>query len=179
MKRKQCSGSVVFTHAMALKPWERAAEKYVTEITGKIVVWRGNDEDALGGTVAQMTLRVIKMAEALRHTVHLFEVLDSHGLDSLYSVVFEEDGVFRPDVEVEAHYGDLLVIENVRLKPEFESTALRHQAVETAIATFASAGVVLIRKRVLRVEAEAWVDRGYIELPADDYLLRDNWRLHN
>jgi hypothetical protein len=179
MKPKQCSGSVVFTHSMPLKPWARAAERYVAEITGKIVVWRGNDEDALGGTVGQMTMLVIKMAEALRNKIQLFEVLDSHGLDSLYSVVFEQDGVYRPDVEVEAHYGDLLIVEDIQLKPQFESTDLRNQAVETAIATFATAGVVLIRKRVLRIEAERWVDRGYIELPDDDYLLRDNWRLHN
>jgi hypothetical protein len=179
MTPKQCSGSVVFTHSTTLKPWERAAEKYVAEITGKIVVWSGNEEEALGGTVGKMTLLVIKMAEALRNKVQLFEILDSHGLDSVYSVVFEEDGVFRPDVEVEAHYGDLLVIESVRLKPQFESTALRHQAVETAIATFASAGVVFIRKRVLRVGPERWLDQGYIELPGDDYLLRDNWRLYN
>jgi hypothetical protein len=179
MKPKQCGGSVVFKHGAPLKPWNRAVERYVMEITGEIVVWSGNDEHTLGGAVGRMRLFVVKMAEALRERADLNEVLESHGLDSFYEAVFEEDGTYRSDVEVDAHYADLLIIESVRLKPHFESTDLRHQAIETAIATFASAGVVIVRRRVLRSSPEGWLDQGYIELPGDDYLLRDNWRLYN
>ena len=55
---------------------------------------------------------------------------------------------------------------------------LRNQAIETAIASFASAGIVLVKKDVLGLDDMAASDQGYWDLLFENYLLRDNFRLN-
>ena len=174
MKTKQLGGTVVFTLGARLCPWKIDPEKYVIEITGDIMVWATDEgPERKAGTIK---LAVIKLSEARCHGVKLYHVLDSYDIEEIYPHLFEKDGVFLPDLPLEAPYSDLLLIEDVQLDPRFEKTDLRKQTIETAIASFASAGIVLVKKDVLRLEEIAADELGYWDLLFEDYLLRDNFR---
>ena len=174
MKTKKLGGTVVFTLGARLCPWKIDPEKYVIEITGDIMVWAKDEgPERKAGTIK---LAVIKMSEARCQGVKLYHVLDCYDIEEVYPHLFKKDGVFLPDLPLEAPYSDLLLIEDVQLEPRFEKTDLRKQAIETAIASFASAGIVLVKKDVLGLDEEAQLDQGFWDLLFDDYLLRDNFR---
>jgi hypothetical protein len=174
MKTKKLGGSVVFSFDARLCPWKADPEKYVIEITGEIMTWaKGDEPDEKAG---QIKIAVIKLSEARSNGVKLYYVLDSYDIEEVYPHLFKKDGVFLPDLPLEAPYSDLLLIEDVQLEPRFEKTDLRNQAIETAIASFASAGIVLVKKNVLGLEEIAALELGYWDLLFEDYFLRDNFR---
>ena len=140
---------------------------------------RSDDLEESDEIAGRMKLLVVKLAEARNDEERLFEVLDAYEIEELYAPLFQRDGHFWPHLDVEAQYGDLLVIEEVKLEPRFEDPILRNQAIETAIASFASIGVVIIKKQVLGLTMEAWYDKGYIDLEVSNFLMRDNFRLNS
>lgn len=174
MKTKKLGGTVVFALGARLCPWKIDPEKYVIEITGDIMVW--SQDEGPERKAGQIKLAVVKLCEAKSRGVKLYHVLDSYDIEEIYPHLFQSDGVFLPDLPLEAPYGDLLLIEDIQLEPRFEKTDLRNQAIETAIASFASAGIVLVKKDVLGLEEMAAIELGYWDLLFEDYWLRDNFR---
>lgn len=172
MKTEILGGFVVFSFGAPLCPWDADPEKYLIEITGKIKTWgEGDEPDVKVGTIR---MKLLKLSEALRDGVTLYHVLDCHNIEELYPVLFQKDGAFLPDLEIEAPYGDLLIIESVDLKARFEDTDLRHRAIESAIISCASVGITLVRKGILGLGEVDRGDLGYNDLSFEDYLYRDN-----
>lgn len=176
MESETLDGSVVFSFASSLFPGNGDPANYILNVDGEITLWVG-DEDTPNEHAGKVKLAVVQLAEAQRNDVELFHVLDYYEIEALYPMLFKEDGVFWPHLDVEAPYGDLLIIEDIQLEPRFDD-GLRHQAVETAIASFASVGIVLIKKQLLRLGPIESLERGYRDLEFQNYLLRDNVRLN-
>jgi len=124
-------------------------------------------------------LMVVKLAEARRAGVSVSDLFGCYDIDELDTVLFDDEGNFSAELPIKAPYGDLLVITEVRLKLRYCDARLRSQAIEAAIASFATIGVVVIKKHVLRLSVEAQLDKGYVDLLCNDFLMRDNCRLHN
>lgn len=180
MDTESRNGSVVFEYRVSLSPWDCDPERYLLEIDGTITVWSESDDpEEPDEIVGSMKLLVVKLAEARRDQVELFYVLDFYEVEELYAPLFKKDGVFWPHLDVEAQYGDLLVIDEIKLDPRFEDSPLRNQAIETAIASFASIGVVVIKKQTLGLSTEDRCDKGYIDLEFNNFLMRDNFRLNS
>ena len=175
MKPEEIGGSIEFRFGVCLVPWDGDPEKYVTEIEGDITIWADSDDDAPNEKVGTIKLLVVKLAEALSKGVELAFILDCEAIESLYRKLFERDGEFRPTLGIMAPYGDLLVIEDIQLDPRLDDAAFRDQVIETAIATFASVGVVVLPKRL--VPGQILQDRGYVGLRGSDYAVRDNYRM--
>lgn len=58
------------------------------------------------------------------------------------------------------------------LKAEYEASPLYFQAVETAIATFASRGLVVAYRAVFNDDAKRWRKLGFKEIPRSELLVR-------
>ncbi len=174
MKTKKLGGTVVFSLGARLCPWKIDPEKYVIEITGDIMVWaKGDGPEKKAGKIK---LAVVKLGEARSNGVKLYHVLDCCDIQELFPVLFKKDGAFLPELDIEAPYGDLLIIERIDLKSRFEDTDLRNQAIETAIVSFASAALIVVRKNVLGLGEVARMDLGYRDLLFENYVFRDNFR---
>lgn len=172
-------GSLVFKFGVGLAPWSGDWSEYTTAIDTEITVWSDDEDEAAPNvTVGRMKMVVVKLAEAVRDGTELYDVLDQKVLESLYKVLFKEDGVFWPHLDIQAPLGDLLVIEAVQVESKYENTALHQHAIETAIQTLASIGIVVIKKQVLRLSPSAWSDRGYVDLEFQNYLLLDNYKAY-
>ncbi len=178
MSPKEFDGSVVFNYHVPLAPLNGDPSQYALKLGGSIIV-AADDDDVPDQTIGRIKLMVVKMAQAVRDDVKLFEVFDSHNLDDIHQVLFERDKVFRRELKIAAPLSDLLLIEEIKIKAAFATTGIRNRAVETVIAHFASVGLVVIKKKVLRVSTESWLDSGYLDLLHAGYLLRDNFRLHS
>ncbi len=173
--KDKINGSLVFDFGVALAPWDDC-EQYLTAIDAQITVWSDDEDEAAPNvTVGRMKMVVVKLAEAFRDNADYFITLDIEELESLFKVLFKEDGVFWPHFNIQAPLGDLLVIEQVHLDEQYEKTDLNEQAIETAISTFASIGIVVIKKQTLRLGPTAWSERGYVDLEFQNYLLLDNF----
>lgn len=175
MKPEEIGGSIEFRFGVPLVPWRDNPENYITEVEGDIAISADCDDDESNEKVGTIKLFVVKLAQALQNGVRLEFILDCMAIESLYGKLFERDGAFRPALGITAPYGDLLVIEDVELDPRLDDATFRDQVIETAIATFASVGVVVIPKRL--IPAQNLQDRGYVGLRGTDYAVRDNYQM--
>lgn len=148
---------------------------YAIEIDGHIGVSRDEAEDfEPDAIVGHVKLLQVKLAEALVDDVPLFWVLDNQCYEWLYSRLFKEDGVFARNLQIDAPYGDLLIIEEIEPERRFEDTPLRHQVIEACVKMFASVGVVLARQEMLDMTDDDLLRHGYRPLCYRDWLYRDN-----
>ena len=175
MKPDEIGGSIEFRLRVPLVPWNGDPENYVAEIEGDITIWADSDDDAPNEKIGTIKLLVVKLAQALQNGVKLAYILDCEAIESLYRKLFERDGAFRSALGITAPYGDLLVIEDVQLDSRLDDAAFRDQVIETAIAIFASVGVVVLQKRLLPVQDLQ--ERGYVNLRGSDYAVRDNYQM--
>jgi hypothetical protein len=65
-----------------------------------------------------------------------------------------------------------LYLDEISLKPECQDGPLFIQAVETAIAAFASQGLVVAYQSVFNDEAKMWRKLGFKEIPRSQLLVR-------
>lgn len=175
MRPEEIGGSIEFRFGVPLVPWRDNPENYITEVEGDIAISADSDDGEPDEKVGTIKLFVVKLAQALRNGVELTFILDCRAIESLYRKLFEHDGAFRAALGITAPYGDLLVIEEIELDPRFDDAVFRDQVIETAIATFASVGVVVLPKRL--IPAQNLQDRGYVDLRGTDYAVRDNNRM--
>lgn len=175
MKLERIGGSIEFRFRVPLVPWSGNPENYFAEVEGDITISADSDDDAPDEKVGAIKLVIVKLAQALQNGVSLAFILDCESIESLYRKLFERDGEFRSTLGIQAPYGDLLVIEDVELDPRLDDAAFCDQVIETAIATFASVGVVVLPKRL--VPGQNLQDRGYVGLRGSDYAVRDNYRM--
>lgn len=170
-------GSITFRTRVPLSPWDRDSEFYASKAKGRISVLSKDCTQSI--RVGTIRAQVVKLAEALHDNAELCWVLDAFGLEEIYEPLFDGDGRFVPDLNIEAEYGDLLVIENITIDRHFDDAVFRQQIIETAIATFASVAVVLIKKKLLGLGAKNRFLKGYQPLEGTSYLVRDNRKRHH
>src|SRR5581483_5849780 len=138
---EKINGSLTLDFGVALAPWDDC-EHYLATIEAQITVWSDDEDEAAPNVpVGRIKMVVVKLAEAFRDDADYFTTLDIEELESLHKVLFTEDGVFWPHLDIQAPLGDLLVIEQVQVNEQYEKTGLHQQAIETAISMFASIGI--------------------------------------
>jgi hypothetical protein len=170
--RSDYRGGVQFSVYSSLKPWDYDVEEFLLTVTGKIEAIPDRDE---GGAVpaGELKLLIVKMAEAIKADVPISGVCDCHSadLEEVWSTLFE-DNQFKEEFDLQSPNGDLLYLDDISLMPEYESTPLYYQAIETAIATFASRGLVVAYKAVFKNDAKHWRKLGFKEIPRSELLVR-------
>ena len=88
MSTKIFDGSVVFNYHVPLAPLNGDPSQYALKLGGSIIVAADDDEEAPDETIGRIKLIVVKMAQAIRDNVKLFEVFDSHNLEDIHQVLF-------------------------------------------------------------------------------------------
>src|SRR5205814_1960619 len=124
----------------------------------------------------ELKLLVIKLAEAVNDGASVCEICDCHSsdLEELYCDLFE-DNDFKMELSFDGPLSELLYLDGVSLEPAYKQGDLLYQAIETAIAMFASNGVVVSYKSVLDIGPEGWQRLGFVAVPGTDLFVRDNF----
>jgi hypothetical protein len=178
MQHDEIPGSVKFSFAIGLKPWQNEPEAYSLPIDGTIMVCREDQKDPDALTAAgHIELTVIKVAEVTNEKMMLSDVFGDCGLDAVYSVLFDQTGL-REDLEIDFIPGDIVYIRSVKLAPKYLRTRLFFQAVEATIAAFASMGLVVAIKDTLDRGKREWTQMGFELIPGTDFVYRDNYSIH-
>jgi hypothetical protein len=117
MKNEEFFGSMEFTVAALLKPWDGSLGDCLIEIEAKIRISNENDSDATAG---KMRLTIIKLEDALQAGVSAYEVFDySDALATAYTDLLDSRGRFRRRHKIDRPLDDLLYIDTVRLNRGF------------------------------------------------------------
>lgn len=162
-------GSITFQMSVPLAPWDGDLESYTTEAHGEIAVISNDGEESRpAGTVK---VKIVRLAEAIGDNVDLFSALDVWSLDEIHKPLFGDDGLYEPDMSFD---GDLLVIEDIAVVSRLDDPVFRQQVIDTAIASFALAGIVLIPKKLLGLSVQNRSLKGYEALKGTSYLVRDD-----
>src|SRR3954452_3596636 len=126
--------------------WGRSVEPdaYITDLDGEIVVSReGADDELRVGTVSAHS---VHLGEADEDGVPWFDVLDAHSGDTAtYTDLLESVGsCYSEWVEstLEPFGSDLLILDRIRIKPEYGGNGYGLYAAQLMITGFTSNGVV-------------------------------------
>lgn len=180
MNQVEVIGSVKFSMSCGLKPWQKDPDEYWQSVEGKVIasVDKEEDPDAIE-TAGDLQLVVIKMAEAVNDHVSLHQVFDAHSIDleELYHALFDEDEGFKKDLQIECGPSDILYVDSVKLRPKYKSSLLFFQALESAIAMFASQGLIVAHMSTLNLGDNEWTRCGFEVVPGTAIVFRDNVRL--
>ncbi len=147
-------GRVDFSVSTGLVPWGDPSE-YVHTVSGKIIAYSETDEEIEAG---EIVLRVVSVTEATNTGEDLFDVCDADSavLEGIYAALFEAQGELREELDIEPGCGNLIFLEKVEVDPKFRQTSLMVQAIETALAMFASEGLVVAVEDGLELTKEEW-----------------------
>jgi hypothetical protein len=169
----QVFGSVTFTIDVPLKPWCDEPRRYVHSVEGTICVRRDTTEGDME-IAGKLKLVVIMCTEATNDYLALSKVFQSYSaeLHDVYLALFDRHADFKAELAIEASCGEMLFVDEVVIEPAFQSGFLTVQAIETAIATFASTGVSVARRGTL----PTWQFRqlGFRRVMATRFVFRDN-----
>ena len=126
--------------------WGQSVEPdaYITDLSGEILVsHEGADDELRVGTVSAYS---VHLDEAEEDGVPWLDVLDAHSGDTaMYTDLFGSDGsCYSEWVEssLEPFGSDLLILDRIRIKPEYRGLGYGLYAAQLMINGFASAGVV-------------------------------------
>jgi hypothetical protein len=173
MRIEPVIGSVEFNVGNVLKPWDRDPEEYYIVVEGKITVLVDDDDVPAG----KMELVLIKLAEAHRARVDVYQVFDAHSqaLADAYGALFDTRGRFRRRHGIERRLEDLLYVDDIRIHADFDRGSLMAQSVETAISLLAPTGVVFAYAGDLNKYGLRWQKHGFKSAGKSEIILRDNW----
>ena len=126
--------------------WGRSVEPdaYITDLNGEILVSReGADDELRVGTVSAHS---VHLGEADEDGVPWLDILDARSEDTaMYTDLFDSDGsCYGEWVEstLEPFGSDLLILDRIRIKPEYRGHGYGLYAAQLMITGFASGGVV-------------------------------------
>ena len=163
-------GSVEFSVSVGLVPWRDPSE-FVHHIVGTAI-------DADGRRRGTISLKLVSATEAENLGEYLVMVCDADSsvLESVYATLFGPNGETREELDITPGWNNLLFIESLEMEPGHEGTPLRVQVVETSIAVFGSAGLIVAEEQALELSVEEWRQLGFRRIAASPYVFRDQMR---
>lgn len=119
-------------------------DAYITDLNGEILLSReGADDELRVGTVSAQS---VHLGEAQEAGVPWLDVLDAHSGDTaMYTDLFDSGGsCYSEWIEssLEPFGSDLLILDRIRIKPEYRGRGYGLYAAQLMITGFASGGVV-------------------------------------
>ena len=176
MTNEEVFGRVDFSVFSELVPWRDPSE-FVHMVTGKIITYSETDEDIEAGKIY---LRLVLATEATNAGQDLSKVCDADSavLDSIDSALFDQNGETREELDIEVGWNNLVFLEAVVVVPEVRQTMLMVQAIETALAMFASEGLVVAIEEVLELTIEQWKRLGFRRIAGTGFVFRDQLKVN-
>jgi GNAT superfamily N-acetyltransferase len=117
-------------------------DAYITPLTGNVCIPSGGDDECK--IVGKISAYSIHLGNASEDGVSWFEVLDSHSADvALYLSLFDAEARSCTDwVEsnLEPYSSDLLILDRIRIEPEYRGRGYGLYAAELMIQTFGPSG---------------------------------------
>ncbi len=167
-------GRVEFALSTGLVPWDDPSE-FVHTVTGKIIAYSETDEEIEAG---EIVLRVVSATEATNTGEDLLDVCDADSavLEGIYAALFDQSGETKEELDIEPGWNNLVFLEKVEIDPEHRQTTLNIQAIETALAMFASEGLVVAVEDGLELTIEAWKRLGFVRIAGTRFVFRDQLR---
>ncbi len=165
-------GSVEFITTTGLVPWGDPGE-FVLPARGIASTF---DEEWAG----EISLKLILATEVVNQGECLFEVCDADSgtLEAMYAGIFDREGETREELDIEPGWNNIIFIEAMEIVPEFWHTTLAVQLVETAVATFASEGLIVTGEAALDLSKEQWRKLGFKRTAGTGFVFRDNLRVN-
>ena len=176
MDDRELFGTVDFSVSTGLAPWGDPGE-YVHTIKGTAIVLQDMEgEDEAG----EITLKLISATEAMNRGEGLHEVCDadSADLEAVYVTLFDARGETKEDLDIEPGWNNLLLIDDVKIGPEYENTSLRVRLIETSIAMFCPEGLVVAVEEALPLTVEEWRRLGFKRIADSPFVFRDQLRVN-
>ena len=167
-------GTIEFSVSPGLMQWVEPCE-FVHTVTGTIVAHPDMDEDI---EVGEIVLRVVLAAEAIDRGEDLYDVcdVDSCLLEGIYAALFDRNGETKKELDIEVGWNNLVLVEKVEIDSRFRQTTLGVQAIETALAMFASQGLVVAVEDWLDLSIEQWKQLGFVRVAGTTLVFRDQLR---
>lgn len=103
---------------------------------------------------------------------------DSADLEAVYVTLFDDHGDTKEDLDIEPGWNNLLLIDDVKISPEYENTALRVRLIETSIAMFCPEGLVVAVEEALQLTVEDWRQLGFKRIADSPFVFRDQLRVN-
>lgn len=176
MSHEDFYGAVNFSVSAGLVPWHDPSE-YVYAVTGKIIAYSEADAEM---EVGEIVLRVVLATEATNQGEDLFEVCDADSaiLEGIYAALFDQSGEIKEEFDIEPGWNSLVFLEKVEIDPPHCQTTLNIQAIETALALFASEGLVVAVEEGLNLTIEAWKRLGFVRIGGTRFVFRDQLKVN-
>ncbi|MEZ6098452.1 MAG: CPXCG motif-containing cysteine-rich protein [Pirellulaceae bacterium] len=172
MSHEEFYGTVNFFISAALVPWGDPSE-YVHSVVGKALDL--NEED-----VGTITLKLVSTTEAENLGQRLVDVCDADSaiLEAIYATLFDMNGETNEELDIEPGWNNLLLVEAVEIKSSHEFTTLRVQLIETGIAMFCPAGLVVAVQDSLALSIDDWRRLGFARIAKSPFVFRDQLKLN-
>jgi hypothetical protein len=176
MSNDETFGRVDFSVSSGFVPWGDPSE-YVHTVTGKIVAYSETDEEIEAG---EIVLRVVSATEVTNTGENLFDVCDADSaiLEGIYAALFDQSGETKEDLDIEPGWNNLVFLEKVEVDPDHRQTTLTIQAIETALAMFASEGLVVAVEEGLELSIEEWKKLGFMRIAETGFVFRDQLKVN-
>ncbi len=173
--RSDYRGVVEFSFSSELKPWDYDPSEYLLEVTGHVKATFDTEDYGDPQPAGELKLLIIKMAEARKARVQICGICDCHSSDmeEVWSTLFADDEL-KEEFDLQSPSGDLLYLDEIALLPEYEDSPLYFQVIETAIASFASRGLVVAYRTAFNDDAKRWRKLSFKEIPRSELLVRQN-----
>jgi hypothetical protein len=171
MAHNEVFGRVDFSVSCGFVPWGDPYE-YVHTVTGKIVAYSDTDAEIEAG---EIVMRVVSTTEVTNTGESLYHVCDADSteLEGIYAALFDSDGETKEELDIEPGWNNLVFLEGVKIDPEFQRTGLVIHAIETAIAMFASEGLVVAIEERLELSVDEWKQLGFVRAAGTGLVFRD------
>ena len=145
---------------------------YGYTVSGTIIAYSETDEEIETG---EIVLRIVLVTEATNTGEDLFDVCDADSavLEGIYAALVDSQGELREELDIEPGWNNLVLVEKVEVDPEFRQTTLTIQTIETALAMFASEGLVVAVEEGLELSIEEWKRLGFVRIAGKGLVFRD------
>jgi len=176
MTNDEVFAKVDFSVSTGVVPWDDPSE-FVHIVTGKVCAYSDTDEEIEAG---EIVLRVVLATAAMNNGEDLVDVCDADSaiLAGIYAALFDKDGETKEELDIELGWNNLVFLETVEIAAEFRQTNLIIQAIETALAMFASEGLVVAVEAGLDLDIDEWKRLGFIRIAGTGFVVRDQLKVN-
>ena len=176
MTSDEVFGRVDFSVSSGFVPWSDPSE-YVHTVTGKIIAYSQTDEEIEAG---EILLRVVSATEATNTGENLLDVCDADSaiLEGIYAALFDRSGETKEELDIEPGWNNVVFVEKVEVDAKFRQTNLPIRTIETALALFASEGLVVAIEDNLDLTKEEWRKLGFKRIGDSGLVFRDQLKVN-